>query len=154
MLVVEKDHLYTSSTLKKKKKLWNYGHLGEMKSDRVIVEQQDRFPYFSTILTQVFLGVQPFLATAAAISVQSWGRRWWMVSGMKPDVQNYHNLFCSATIASSLWNHLVIQYSLLFITSCLYLPSHISQYYSKISNNERHAVIFISMILRIVQRRA
>lgn len=78
-----------------------------------------------------------FLATAAVISMQSRGRGWWMVSGMKPGVQDYCNLFRYDTKASSLGNHLVIQYSLLFRTSCLHLPLHIPQYYSNISSNER-----------------
>lgn len=118
------------------KKLWNDGHLDVVKGDT--------FSYLFLIYF-LFLFTSPlrcsffsaFLATAAAISMQSRGRGWWMVSGMKPGVQDYCNLFRYDTKASSLGNHLVIQYSLLFRTSCLHLPLHIPQYYSNISSNER-----------------
>lgn len=88
------------------KKLWSYGHVDEVKGDIFHCHSYSQF----------FLGdlFSAFLATAAAISMQSRGQGWWMVSGMKPDIQDYHNLFCSATIASSLGNHLVIRYSLSF----------------------------------------
>ncbi len=118
------------------KKLWNYGHLDKVKGDT----------FHCHSYSQVFLGdhfFSAFLATVATISMQSRGQGWWMVSGMKPDIQDYRNLFRSATIASSLGNHLVIQYSLLFRTSCLHLPLHIPQYYSNMSSNERQAVIYI-----------